>query len=677
MFRTTLTVAFMLTASTAMATCPAITMKDTQGLSGKYRQQFELAEFEAAAGCTMEFSENPDIASLNARIVGNGDIPGVADRLPDEPLIIVPLESVGKYGGILDGMSNATESGTSDVLSVRHASLTRFDNDLVSIKPNVAKSWEWNDDFTEITYVLREGHKWSDGQPFTSADVEFWLNNMTLDENVVGKVRDIWNAGGEPMSVEIIDDLTFKFKFAVPNPGFLAATSQYYGQPFQPKHFLGQFHPDINPDADALAQEAGFENGYEVIAFYYGGSDWKDVPSPYLKDASKIPNLPAAVVPTLESHIVIEDTTETRRVVTNPYYHVVDTAGNQLPYINEIFEQYVPNAEVRVLKFLNGEVDYKSQSNQLTDAPTLLDGQEAGNYTVYMRPEITFPVFSFNKTHENEEKRGIFSNQDFVIAMSEAMNRDQINTIAAFDLGTPRQYLTFDPVPEFATEEQVNFATTFNPEKTGATLESLGLVDTDGDGFRELPSGDKLTLNLSFSTQSVSVAVMETVAQNWKDVGIETNIKEVTTDEYRAAQSANELDVMVGSKGRPAGLLQGNADQFLIPFGSFFNIRNGMLWNRYIETGGAEGIEPPAWTVELEETVQAWQQTTPGSDEFNSLGSKIIDIQLANLTFIGTVQSQNLIYRSNKLQNFDPFKTWSYEYYRTYPYHPDQWWLDE
>lgn len=137
-----------------------------------------------------------------------------------------------------------------------------------------------------------------------------------------------------------MDETTVVFRMAEPKPGLLSAFATDYAQPAQPKHVLGRLHPYINPDADSLAAGAGFETGDEFIAFYYGGSDWKDVPSPYLKDASKIDAIPAAVIPTLESHITVEDTTEGRRMVANPHFHMVDTAGNQLPYINEL---YVPD----------------------------------------------------------------------------------------------------------------------------------------------------------------------------------------------------------------------------------------------------------------------------------------------------------------------------------------------
>ncbi|MDH5798921.1 MAG: ABC transporter substrate-binding protein, partial [Paracoccaceae bacterium] len=93
-------VAILALPGSAIAGCPAVTLADMQGVAaGAYPQQYELAEYEAAAGCSMEFSANPDSASLNARIAGNPGLPSLADRLPAEPLVVVPYDSVGRYGG--------------------------------------------------------------------------------------------------------------------------------------------------------------------------------------------------------------------------------------------------------------------------------------------------------------------------------------------------------------------------------------------------------------------------------------------------------------------------------------------------------------------------------------------------------------------------------------------------
>ena len=95
-----------------------------------------------------------------------------------------------------------------------------------------------------------------------------------------------------------------------------------------------------------------------------------------LRDPSKLSKLPANIQPSLESFITVADTTEGRHYVANPYFHMVDTAGNQLPYINEQDETYINDNEVRILKAINGEYDYKYQSLMLPDAPILMDNQE-------------------------------------------------------------------------------------------------------------------------------------------------------------------------------------------------------------------------------------------------------------------------------------------------------------
>ena len=213
--------------------------------------------------------------------------------------------------------------------------------------------------------------------------MKLWYDDLALDSNVIPKAKDYVLVAGERMEVEVIDPQTVKFVLPAPKPGLLAHFATSYAQGFQPKHFLGQFHPKHNADADALAQSIGFENGYAVIAAaYYGNSDWTDTPSPLLSQPDKVANMPKAVVPTLESHIYTRDTTEGRHLVANPYFHVVDTAGNQLPYVSEQDELYINENEVRLLKLVNAEVDYKSQSLQLPGAPMLLDGQENGNCTI-------------------------------------------------------------------------------------------------------------------------------------------------------------------------------------------------------------------------------------------------------------------------------------------------------
>ncbi|MEA2007908.1 MAG: ABC transporter substrate-binding protein, partial [Chloroflexota bacterium] len=282
------------------AGCPAVTIADRAGVTaGEYMRLYELADYEAAADCTMTFQENPAIAELNARITNNPELPPVEERVPAEPLVVVPYEAIGQYGGKFHALSNATEAGTSDFLSVRHVNLVRFGDDYVTIEPNVAKGWEWNDDFTEITFFLRAGHKWSDGAPFTSADVAFWLNDIVLNTDIYENTPTWVQFGDGTMTIEVIDETTFTLIFPVPTPGITSFFATSFRQPFQPKHFFD-------------AKVAGGMTFVDAVTLYYGLSDWTDVPSPLLSGTGD------DVKPTLESHILVEETTEGRRLVANP-----------------------------------------------------------------------------------------------------------------------------------------------------------------------------------------------------------------------------------------------------------------------------------------------------------------------------------------------------------------------
>ena len=657
------------------AACPAVTVAEDMGISGKYPQQYELTEFEKAAGCKLTFSQNPDIGKLNSRIRGNPELPPVEQRLPDEPLVVAPYSSIGKYGGTFDMMSNATEAGTSDFLAIRHVNLVRYSNDLQTIVPNVAKSWKWNDDFTQLTFFLRKGHKWSDGAPFTAEDVKYWYDNLSLNPKVFEKPKNYVLVADKRMTVDVIDPQTVRFNLPAPKPGLLVHFANSYAQGFQPKHFLAKWDPELNPDADKMAKAAGFNDGMEVLSNYYGNSDWTDTPTPMLRSPDKVAKLPADTMPTLESHILISESTEGRHLVANPYFFQVDTAGNQLPYISEQDEIFVNEDEVRLLKLVNSEVDFKAQSLQLSTAPLLLENQEKGDYTVHLRPEVTLASFGINMTHENLEKRKVFADLRFRQAMSAAINRPEINEAAFFGMGEPKQYVGFSPPPPFVDAKWLQHYAQYDPELANKLLDEVGLKDVDGDGFRELLNGDKLVINLQFSVQGVAAALVELVAQHWRAVGVQTTVKEVTPDEYRSAQSANKLDVTMWRNGQPLAIVLGTNQIWVPPYHDYFTVRTNMLWAEWIDSNGASGVEPPDYAKQMIKDITEFQSTTVGTPESDKLGARLVENLVKNLLFIGTVQVPAPIYHRNRVQNVIEYKTHSFEYYRSYPYRPTQWWL--
>lgn len=665
----------------AFAACPAVTVADMKGLTSDYPEQFELAEFEEKGTCKLAFAENPSIADLNKKILGNKDLPALAERLPAEPLVVAPYDKVGHYGGVITGISKGTESGTSDLLSVRHVNFVRYSDDLQTVVPNVAKGWSWNDDFTVLTINLREGHKWSDGEPFTAEDVAFWYNDLILNPDVYEKTPGRWLFAGKPVKVEATNPTTVTFTFPVPTPGILNRFAVDYGQPFQPKHFLSQFMPKYNPKAEDVAKEYGFESAKAAVDFYYGGSDWKDVPSPLLKDGDKAAKIGRAVVPTLESHIVVEESSEGRKLVANPYFHMVDTAGNQLPYIPEISETYIGDKEVQNLKIMNGDVVWKQQAIFLEDFPLLKENEAKGNYTVSFAPTFGENVFfSFNRTHKDPVLAEIFNDIRFEKAMSIALNRDEINEIVYLGQGKPMQGVPAEPkTVSFVTDDVMTANIAYDLDGAKALLAEMGLKDSDGDGTLERPDGKPLVIRMIYSTQGVPVKMMELVRDYWSAAGVRVDLKEVTSDEYRAAGNNNDLDLTTWKYDGTSGpAISQDVTAFIPPFGDYFNPGTGFGWAAWKETGGKEGVEPPADIKQLWDLSEKFLQVEMGSDESNKLGAEIVKIHVDNLLKIGTVGDivAPFMFR-NDLKNVKPIKAKSYDFYWTYPYRPQQWFMEQ
>ena len=608
----------------------------------------------------MTFSENPEIAELNAQISNNPELPPVEERLPAEPLVVVPYDAIGRYGGTFHALSNATEAGTSDFLSVRHVNLVRFSDDYVTIEPNVAKSWEWNDDFTEITFHLRKGHKWSDGAPFTSADVAFWLNDLVLNPEVYESTPGWVQFGDGTMTIEVIDETTFKFIFPVPTPGILSFFATSFRQPFQPKHFF----------ENKVAEGMDF---VDAVTLYYGLSDWTDVPSPLLTGEAD------DVKPTLESHILVEETTEGRRLVANPYFYMVDTVGNQLPYISEQSELYVPDAEVRNLKITNGEVDYKVQAISIIDYPLYKDHEADGNYTADLGFGVGATAFyGFNLTHPDEGLREIFNDLRFRQAMSLAINRPEIVDLVYLGQAEPMQATPADPnTVNFVTDEHKNAFIEYDPDAANALLDDMGLVDVDGDGFRERADGSNLTIELEYSTQGGSAALQELVKSYWDAVGVKTTLKEVTSDEYRERGTTNEADVLTWKYDATSGaVITLDTTMLLPPFGYAFNPGIAYGWEEWMRTDGASGIEPPDDAKKLYDLVAEFLQYPLGSPESDAVGAQIVDIHVNNLWKIGIAGNIKVpIIHHNTLGNFGPYTVVSYDYYRAYPMIPAQWYF--
>jgi peptide/nickel transport system substrate-binding protein len=147
--------------------------------------------------------------------VASGALPPLAQRLPEEPEIVKPIDGIGKYGGELRFGLRGSSDHNHILRIVGPQGLVRWNMTYTEIVPNVAKSFEVDETGKEFTFSLRKGMKWSDGQPFTADDIIFNVNDLLMNAEFAPTPQR-YMSGGKPMKVEKVDDYTVKFIFAEP-----------------------------------------------------------------------------------------------------------------------------------------------------------------------------------------------------------------------------------------------------------------------------------------------------------------------------------------------------------------------------------------------------------------------------------------------------------------------------
>ena len=568
------------------------------------------------------------------------DLPPVAERLPEAPLVLEPVESVGTYGGTLRNVSPEDLGWLRQLIMVEP--WAKWERDLNGIRPNTLEGWTWNDAYTEVTLDFREGMRWSDGAPVTADDFMFFWNDMVLNENVPVTFPGGTVVNGEPMTVEKIDDFTVKLTFAGPNPLFMELASRgHYNSSLWivPAHYMRQFHPDYSDATDTTALMSHYEN---------------------------TTRLQQLGMPTLSAWIVTEYTPGERIVAErNPYYWKVDTAGNQLPYIDVIDTTLATPAAVGQTVLLNaigGNLDFQPRDYALADYSLLLENQEAGNYAVKMwsRGDFAWPWIMIAYDHVDQGIVDLFYMPELRRAMSHAMDRNKINDIVSFGLATPRQFALSPESPEFQTpegqslyEEWSNSYIEYDPALAASLLDSIGVVDADGDGWRDRPDGSRLQLIVDVPASSAeSVSAMDLIKEDWDAIGLETIMNTLEWSAIDARAGNGEMMLRAWPSAAGWGLL--SAATVWAPIEGFTWSMGGQSIGRHFQTGGAEG-NPPRPGSMLERLQQAYATAVatvdPAERDAALLAAYRIHIDEGPIT-LGTVgEHPSPVVVSNRLRN--------------------------
>jgi peptide/nickel transport system substrate-binding protein len=544
-----------------------------------------------------KYQQPPSLAEQ----VKSGKLPSVESRLPEQPLVVPVTERVGEYGGVWR-RAFLGPADANNYVRIVYDALFRFSPDGAKIEPKIAAGAEASADFKVWTITLRKGSRWSDGEPFTTDDILFWYNDVLLLKELTPSLPGwIRNADGTPAKVEKIDDVTVRFTYKEPATLFLTAVANADGADrtyamFLPAHYLKKFHPNYTPkeDLDRMAQAAGFKNWPELFATRNAPPENPERPTM------------AAWVPVTR----VSDPVFTLR--RNPYFIGVDPGGNQLPYIDEVRFTYFADVQALNLQAIAGNFDMQARHIQMTNYPVFKEQENNGKYRV-----ITWPTFggsdaviAFNQTYTADPAIGkLMATQAFRIALSLAINRDQIRESVFLGLGENRQAVPAPWHPNFPGKEWAVKYTEFNPDEANKMLDGLGLTMRDGQGIRLMENGKPATIEISVVPAfGAWPDVAQLVAKDWEAVGIRTIVQIRERALNLTMQDANQLQAEVWNEDSTGFPFTGN---------SKVDVRNaniltlGPLFTQWYNSNGKEGLEPPAPIKRITELVDTARRVGP------------------------------------------------------------------
>ena len=568
-----------------------------------------------ATPAPMTYKEAPMLADL----VKAGKLPPVAERLPQEPMIMQPVEEVGQYGG------NQLEIRPNLLVSIYesrwfYSNLIRWDTMGAKSIPNAAKSWEVSSDGKTFTFNLRKGMKWSDGKPWTASTFAFWYEDVLLNKELTPTFPTWLMTAGQPGKIEKVDDYTVRFVFTATNGLFLTLMSSANGVGMMNycDHYLKQFHVKYadKDKLDALVKEKNFQFWYQLFV------------NRQSEDAN--PELP-----TIFPWNWVEVAPANPKVAArNPYYWKVDTSGNQLPYFDKVSCMGVESQEVFNVKTIAGEADFQSQYVQYKNYPLYEQGKAKGNYRIVQwdRGYITDSVIAVNSTVKDPVKRQYFADKRFRWALSLGIKRDEI--IEALYLGQA-QPSQVSPLPSspFYWEPQAKNLIEYDPDRANKLLDEIGLNKKDAEGYRLMSDGKRLTIFSEYYTSGLGpwAELSTLLAAQWKKLGIELGIKGIDNALWYQKAPANdfELTFWTGS-GEFNPLID---PRWFLPFSQGSCVQYA-AYAQWYNTRGKEGEEPKGdvrTTCDLYDQIQA----TADADKQKALFRQILELNKENLWAIG------------------------------------------
>lgn len=570
---------------------------------------------EAAAPAAQDALEAPMLAEL----VAVGSLPPLEERLPVDPFVVGPGVIVaedeltdwtpGLYGGTLNFGHEGADWNPDIFIMMNEHLLMAPGISVDPIRPNIVKDYKVEDDNKVFTFYMREGLKWSDGEPVTTEDVRFVYEDIYLNEKLSPSFPAKFRSGGRPdgdiMDLEIIDDYTFKISFSEPYGGLLRELSikgwQGYTDLLRPSHHLKKFHADYTSmeELRPLLDEANL------------GDEWWQLFTTNTCQNWDVTRLRCQEYPGLYPWVA-KDSGQSGLLIfeRNPYYFKVDTEGQQLPYIDKLISVLVQDTDMINIKVFAGDIDFVREDTALVKLPLYKEFEEEGNFrTILLDNHVDPTALWLNYTNPDPTWQLVTGDLRFRQALDMAIKRDEIIESIYFGLAT-----TASLSPSVYDVPQAN-----------QLLDEMGMDQRDADGFRLAPNGEPFEILIETADYAPDIApVSELLVEHFKDIDIRTNLKLQDSSLISQRCDSNELFASVIWSVRP--MWENGTWTDYLP-----SCRWGRQWQLWYNSAGAEGEEPPAPVKRLYEIQSGRVETTPGSEVDKALTAEMYQILYDNV----------------------------------------------
>ena len=599
-----------------------------------------------------------------AEQVAAGKLPPMAERLPKAPYVD-DLGSRGLEPGRYGGTLRLLMGGSRDVRQMvvyGYARLVGYQKDL-TLTPDILEKLEVEENRI-FTFHLRPGHRWSDGQPFTSEDFRYWWEDIANNEKLfpVGPPV-VLKAGGAFPKVEFPDETTVRYTWPEPHPTFLQELAK--ARPlylYAPAHYMKQFHGEHAEAAalDAMVEESGVRNWAALHTRQ--GHMYKN----------NNPDLPS-LQPWVNSTRPPSDRFVFKR---NPYFHRVDEKGRQLPYIDGVVLTIADKSLIPA-KTGAGDSDLQARYLRFDDYTFLKNTEEQQGYEVRLwNSAVGSRVALYpNLNVADPVLRKLFRDVRFRRALSMAIHRDEINQAVYFGLGQPGNNTLLATSPLFDQSYLERWAN-YDPEAASALLDEIGLTEKDDEGIRLLSDGRPLELIVeSAGVATEESDILELIRDSWRQLGIKLFTKPAQREVFYNRIFSGETQIAI-SKGLDNGIATADMSPVeLVPVHQ--DHLQWPMWGQYFETGGRSGEAPDLPEAKkLMELYKDWHAATDTAGR-EEVWRQILEIHADQVFTLGTVSAiPQPVVVSHRLHNLPKEGIYSW-----YPgaffgiYHLDHAWL--